>query len=32
MLAVYLWVEEKKDEAFEALDQALVYVREFWTM
>ena len=32
MLAVYLWVEGKQDEAFEALDQALVYVREFWKM
>ena len=32
MLAVYLWLEGKQDEAFEALDQALVYVREFWKM
>lgn len=32
MLAVYLWLEGKRDEAFEALDQTLVYVREFWKM
>ena len=30
MLAVYLWLEGKQDEAFEALDQALAHVRDFW--
>lgn len=32
MLAVYLWLEGKQDEAFESMDQALAYVREFWKM
>lgn len=30
MLAVYQWLENKHDEAFDALDQALTHVREFW--
>lgn len=30
MLAVYLWLEGKHDEAFDSLDQSLVHVREFW--
>lgn len=32
MLAVYLWLEGKQDEAFASMDQALAYVREFWKM
>jgi len=32
MLAIYLWLEGKQDEAFESMDQALAYVREFWKM
>lgn len=30
MLAVYLWLEGKHDEAFDSLDQALYHVRAFW--
>jgi len=30
MLAVYHWLEGKRDEAFDALDQALTHVKEFW--